>query len=99
MEIDLQYKAEQLEKEQIKFNENYEKKMDTLEEMYESLETTLDPFSIMQINHSDTDWTPRLLSIDSYYNIALGNIDMDYTGRFLTDNSSYYEDRLKIGSI
>lgn len=99
MEIDLQYKAEQLEKEQIKFSENYEKKMDTLEEMYESLETNLDPFSIMQINHSDTDWTPRLLSIDSYYSIALGGIDMDYNNRFTIGSSSYYEDKLKIGSI
>jgi hypothetical protein len=99
MEIDLQYKAEQLEKEQIKFNENYEKKMDTLEEMYESLETNLDPFSIMQIKYSDTDWTPRLLSIDSYYNIALGGVDMDYNNRFTIGSSSYYEDKLKIGSI
>lgn len=67
--------------------------------MYESLETNLDPFSIMQSKYSGTDWTTRLLSIDSYYSIALGNVDMDYTSRFVTDNSSYYEDRLKIGSV
>jgi hypothetical protein len=99
MEIDLQYKAEQLEKEQIKFNENYEKKMDTLEEMYESLETNLDPFSIMQINTSTSNYGMSLLSIDSYYSMALGHVDMNYDNRYATGIDGYYDSLLKIGSI
>jgi hypothetical protein len=99
MEINLQYKSQLLEEEQKRFTEAYTERTDLLEDMYEELETGLDPYSIMKINTSTSSYIPSLLSADSYYSIALGELDRNYDIRYSTGIDGYYDKKLRIGII
>lgn len=95
-EIDLELKNEELEKERSAFEAKYEERVEQMEEITGESERTSDYMFVMDIKHSE--WSSSLLSIDSYYNMALGEVDIDYDSQYTTLYDSYYGDKLQIGS-